>query len=419
MRAEIKERIEQIEQGIVPKGYKETKVGIIPEDWEVILLGEIADFSKGKGISKDDITDEGIECIRYGELYTKYNEYIKTIFSKTKIAKENLVFSEINDILIPSSGETAIDLATASCVLKNGVAIGGDVTIIKINQNGIFLSYYLNEVSKNEIAKLAQGISVIHLYGSHLKNLKIALPPLQEQEKIASILTQWDSLIEEQEKLIEEKRENFKIITNELINKKRRFPEFKENWKTLKLQEFVTPVVREVKKPNEPYEALGIRSHCKGTFHKFIENPEEVGMDSLYEVKADDLIVNITFAWEHAIAIANSEDEGRLVSHRFPTYEIKKEKIDLQFLRALIRQPRLKYMLGLISPGGAGRNRVLNKKDFLKLEFNLPPLKEQQKIGQFLSKLNEEILLQEEKLTLLREEKKILMQLLLTGIIRV
>ncbi|MGL6066191.1 MAG: restriction endonuclease subunit S, partial [Cetobacterium sp.] len=114
-----------------------------------------------------------------------------------------------------------------------------------------------------------------------------------------------------------------------------------------------------------------------------------------------------------------SEDEGRLVSHRFPTYEIKKEKIDLQFLRVLIKQPRLKYMLGLISPGGAGRNRVLNKKDFLKLEFNLPPLEEQHKIGEFLSKLNEEILLHQDKLNLLREEKKILMQLLLTGIIRV
>lgn len=426
MRAEIKERIEQIEQGILPKGYKETKVGIIPEEWEVKKLGELGDTFNGlTGKTKDDF-GTGKPYITYKSIFDSNKIDINRVEFVNIIEGENQNKIKYGDIFFTGSSETPYEIGMASVLLDeiedcflNSFCFGFRLkNILEISPN--FMRFYLHsKYARSEISRLAQGSTRYNLSKTKLLKLNFYFPPLQEQEKIASILTQWDSLIEEQEKLIEEKRESFKIITNELINKKRRFPEFKENWKTLKLQEFVTPVVREVKKPNEPYEALGIRSHCKGTFHKFIENPEEVGMDSLYEVKADDLIVNITFAWEHAIAIANSEDEGRLVSHRFPTYEIKKEKIDLQFLRALIRQPRLKYMLGLISPGGAGRNRVLNKKDFLKLEFNLPPLKEQQKIGQFLSKLNEEILLQEEKLTLLREEKKILMQLLLTGIIRV
>ena len=98
----------------IPSGYKKTKVGVIPEDWEVVKLGEIAQFYKGKGISKADISTDGINCIRYGELYTKYNEKIENIISKTSISKEQLFLSKANDILIPASGETAIDLAAAS-----------------------------------------------------------------------------------------------------------------------------------------------------------------------------------------------------------------------------------------------------------------------------------------------------------------
>lgn len=410
MRAEIKQRIEQIEQGILPKGYKETKVGIIPEEWEVKKLEKTSEIVMGNSPNSENYNEEkfGLPLIQ-GNADCENRKINPRIYTK-EITKESYSGDIIMTVRAPVG---AISLSNIHSCIGRGVCA--------IRCKNIFTKFLYNQLINYESkwGKYSQGSTFTAVNSSEIRKLELPFPPLEEQEKIAFILTQWESLIEEQEKLIEEKSESFKIITNELINKKKRFPEFKENWKNLKLQEFVTPVVREVKKPNEPYEALGIRSHCKGTFHKFVENPEEVGMDSLYKVKADDLIVNITFAWEHAIAIANSEDEGRLVSHRFPTYEIKKEKIDLQFLRALIRQPRLKYMLGLISPGGAGRNRVLNKKDFLKLEFNLPPLEEQQKIGEFLSKLNEEILLHQYKLNLLREEKKILMQLLLTGIIRV
>lgn len=399
MKAEIKERIEQVRQGIVPKGYKETKVGIIPEEWEEKRLGEML-FSSSSNISNNTLEENEGEYPIYGA-----TGFIKGI---------DFYNMDKDYIAIVKDGAGAG--RTLYCLGQSSVLSTLQYLTLK-GKNYLKFCYYLLDTF--DFSKYLVGSTIPHIYFKDYSLEKIYIPHLPEQTQIAFILTKWDSLIEEQERLIEEKQENFKVITRELLTKKRRFIEFKENWKRLKLDEFVTPTIREVTKPNEPYQALGVRSHCKGTFHKFVENPEEVGMDSLYEVKTNDLIVNITFAWEHAIAIATPKDEGRLVSHRFPTYVIKKEKIDLEFLKALIRQERLKYMLGLISPGGAGRNRVLNKKDFLKLEFNLPPLEEQQKISQLLSKLNEEILLQQEKLSLLREEKKILMQLLLTGIIRV
>jgi type I restriction enzyme S subunit len=165
-------------------------------DWRSVTLGEIAKFSKGKGISKADVTVDGhTPCIRYGELYTLYGETIREIESKTDIDPADLVLSEVNDVIIPASGETQIDIATASCVMEAGVALGGDLNIIKSSENGIFLAYYLNSQMKLDIAKLAQGNSVVHLYSSQLKQLELLIPEVEEQSKIANFLSAIDEKI--------------------------------------------------------------------------------------------------------------------------------------------------------------------------------------------------------------------------------
>jgi type I restriction enzyme S subunit len=165
-------------------------------DWEEKKLEEVAIFLKGKGISKADIVENGnLACIRYGELYTHYQETISEIKSYTNLDAANLVLSKANDIIIPASGETQIDIATASCVLEKGIALGGDLNIIRTKINGVFLSYYLNNAKKMEIAQMAQGISVVHLYPSQLKTLVISIPKPEEQQKIAFCLSSLDELI--------------------------------------------------------------------------------------------------------------------------------------------------------------------------------------------------------------------------------
>ena len=167
------------------------------EEWENTKLGKVAKFSKGKGISKSEISEYGInECIRYGELYTRYGEVIQDVFSKTNADINKSVVSEANDVIIPASGETQIDIATASCVMKSGVILGGDLNIIKTNKNGVFLSYYLNSKRKLDIANLAQGISVVHLYSSQLALLNLNFPTLPEQQKIATFLTAVDEKLQ-------------------------------------------------------------------------------------------------------------------------------------------------------------------------------------------------------------------------------
>lgn len=168
------------------------------KDWKSSLFADVATFTKGKNISKSDIVEDGeTECIRYGELYTYYSEIINAIISKTNIPKENLVFSKSNDIIIPSSGETQLDIATASCVLKKNIALGGDLNIIRTKNNGIFIAYYLNNKKKKNIASLAQGNSVVHLYNHQLKTLSLNIPTLPEQQKIATFLSSVDKKIDQ------------------------------------------------------------------------------------------------------------------------------------------------------------------------------------------------------------------------------
>ncbi|API87744.1 hypothetical protein F7310_02015 [Francisella uliginis] len=187
-------------------------------EWVERELGEVAKFLKGKGISKSDIVDKGnIPCIRYGELYTCYNEIIEKVISKTNINIKKLVLSKFNDVLIPSSGETQEDIATASCIRKDNVALGGDLNIIRTKENGSFLAYYFSSVKKREISQMAQGVSVIHLYVSQLKMLKINIPTLKEQQKIADCLSSVDELIEAQSQKVELLKEHKKGLMQKLF----------------------------------------------------------------------------------------------------------------------------------------------------------------------------------------------------------
>ncbi|MEL7284987.1 MAG: restriction endonuclease subunit S [Pseudomonadota bacterium] len=189
---------------------------------------------------------------------------------------------------------------------------------------------------------------------------------------------------------------------------KLRFSEFSScgPWKAQKLKSFLEPVSREVVKPTSKYLGLGLRSHGKGTFLKEDVDPAANSMERLYEVAAGDLIVNITFAWEGAIAIAGAEDEKSLVSHRFPTYQVNSKKVLPGFLRHVIRRPAFVYSLGLISPGGAGRNRVMSKKDFLELSVLIPDVSEQQRISDTLEALDDLIEAETEKLDALKDHKQ-------------
>ena len=209
---------------------KEKKVLNVPNlrfpefegEWQEERLADIADLSKGIGISKDQLSADGEPCILYGELYTKYkSETIKEVISKTNIDNTKLVKSKANDVIIPCSGETAEEIATARCVLKDDVLLGGDLNIIRLHgYDGSFMSYQLNGKRKYDIAKVAQGVSVVHLYGEHLKNIKTINPSLNEQKKIANLLSLLDERIATQNKIIEDLKKLKSAISKQVFTQK-------------------------------------------------------------------------------------------------------------------------------------------------------------------------------------------------------
>ena len=197
-----------------------------------------------------------------------------------------------------------------------------------------------------------------------------------------------------------------------------RFPEYSANWSQRLLSDFLIPTLREIEKPKVNYLAIGLRSHCKGTFQKPDSDPSKIAMEKLFRVKENDLIVNITFAWEGAIAIVKENDEGGLVSHRFPTYTFDTNITSHHFFKHQFINKRFRYMLDLISPGGAGRNRVMSKKEFVKLKVPLPSVGEQQKIAAFLTAVDNKIEQLSKKQALLGSWKKGLMQQIFSQAIR-
>jgi len=217
-------------------------------EWTTHKLAEIAEFHKGKGISKADIKPNGKQpCIRYGELYTIYGELIKDVISRTDLPPDNLFLSNVGDVIIPSSGETKIDIATAACVAHENIALGSDLNVVRSNQNGVFLSYYLNGALKLEIAKVAQGDTVVHLYKSNLEKLGLAVPLPEEQQKIADCLSSLDALIAAQADKIDALKTHKKGLMQQLFPHegetvpRLRFPEFRDagEWEEQILGELV------------------------------------------------------------------------------------------------------------------------------------------------------------------------------------
>ena len=398
--------------------YKQTPIGLIPADWEVKKLDEL---TVGKGTYGINAS-----AVEYNELLPKYLRITdiddEGYFSVDKLSSVNDSSSkdfylEENDIVFVRTGST-----TGKSYLYNpndGLLVyAGFLIKFSLDKSKVD-KYYIWSFTKSDkyndwVNTFSQRSGQPGLNSNEYASLLIPLPPLSEQQKIAEILSTWDKAINNLQLIIKKielrnKALAFSLLRSKLVNK---------NSEKISLSKFLTFTPREIEKPTENYLALGIRSHGKGIFHKPDSDPKAIAMDKLYEVKENDFIVNITFAWEHAVAIISKEDEGGLVSHRFPTYVIDQKTVSVEFFRHIILQPFFKQMLDNISPGGAGRNRVLSKKDLLKLEISVPSLEEQTVIAEVLNTAQQELKQYEEKLKALQQQKKGLMQQLLTGKLR-
>lgn len=291
-------------------------------------------------------------------------------------------------------------------------ALAALMPVNEINPN--FLLNFLNFKKESWRNVAASSRKDPNITKNDVEKLIISFPSLDEQSAIGSLFRTLDDLLAS----YKDNLANYQSLKATMLSKM--FPKdgqtvpeirlegFERKWEKKKLIDLVSPVSRKVKKPSDPYYRLSIRSHAKGTFKQFVDDPKKIAMDNLFEVKENDLVVNITFAWEHAIAVASKEDDGLLVSHRFPTFVI--DKSDKNFINIYIKREEFRQKMDLLSPGGAGRNRVLNVKDFINIQMVVPELKEQQAIGAYFSILDNLINSHQEKISQLETLKKKLLQ---------
>lgn len=398
-------------------------------DWEQRKLGDGTDYVKGFAFKSKDYRKSGVRIIRVSDLARdKIKHLNNNIFISMDLAELNKKYRiNKNEIIITTVGSKAEMKESAVgrpiIVNENGHFLLNQnlvkITVLQGYDNYFIYSQLLQPRYTDYIAIIERGnANQANIAINDLWEYRFLAPKEVEQQQIGAFFKTLDNTIalhqEKLEKLKQLKKGYLQVMfpkTGEK-NPQLRFANFSSNWEQRMLDELVTQVIREVPKPSQPYKRVSVRSHAKGTFQQKVDDPKKVAMDKLFVVKENDLIVNITFAWEHAIAIASKSDNGLLVSHRFPTYRAD-GKSNINFLRYLISMENFRKKLEFISPGGAGRNRVLNKKDFLKLKVSIPmDIEEQQIIGQFFKRFDDAIILQHNRVEKLKKLKQVYLKLL-------
>lgn len=387
--------------------------------WKEYKLGDIAQFYKGKGISKNDVTDNGtIPCIRYGELYTHYKEVIDEVTSYTDLSIDDLFMSKANDIIIPSSGETKEDIATASCVLRNNVALGGDINVIRTSNNGVFLSYYLNNAKKHDIAKIAQGISIIHLYNEQLRNLSVEIPNLEEQQKIAECLSSIDSFISSINEKVEQLKAHKKSLMQKLFPQRGqtvpeyRFPEFEKDgsWEELELGELIVEIVEFTSRGDKfPLYSLTIEDGVSPKTDRYERNflVKKKG-DNFKVVYPYDFVSNPMNLRFGAIGY-NKESFKVCISGYYDVFRFK-DKGTSSFWISYMKSDWALDMYDRIATGSLYEKRRVHFSSLLRTKLLVPKYSERLKISEYLSSMEEVISLNSKKASLLEQHKKGIMQ---------
>ena len=422
MNQTIRSRIEQIKRGEVPEGYEKTPFGIFPCDWEKCTLKELGNFAKGKGIPGEKMKNEGIPCVGYGDIYMKYNYYFNQAksFVDRNTAQESIQIGK-DTLLFTGTGETAEEIGKCVCYCGDEkICVGGDIVIFSPNKiNSLFLAYqqYL-PFSIKQKAGFGQGHSVVHIYKSDLESLYCAFPKLEaEQKKISEILQEQDRLIELKEKLIEEKKKQKQYLMDVLLTGKVRLPGFTDEWRKVRLKEILKErndySVKDGEYPHVTLSTEGIYLKNERYNRDFLVKSEE----KKYKIThASDICYNPANLKFGVICVNNFGDA--IFSPIYVTFEVAKTE-DFHYIGNYMCRNNFINAVRKYEEGTVYERMSVKPHDMLLFKISLPTLLEQKTISNILAKADDELELLQKELEEQKRKKQSLMQLLLTGIVRV
>ncbi len=433
------------------KGYKHTSVGWIPEDWEEVNLKAISQIYFSGVDKKSFDLEKSVFLCNYMDVYK--NDYIRNDIqfmqataSDSEIQKFKL---RKGDILITKDSETPDDIGVPSIVMEDleNVICGYHLAMIrpKLNEiDSVFLGKAIaSKYVSNQFTSLANGATRFGLSTSAVENAKIPLPPLAEQKKIAEILSKWDKAIEQTQKLIGSKEKLKKGLMQKLLTGRVRVPEFgkglnhgthrktlnekggmPEGWEEKRLGD-VSVIQGEyginasaVSYSEKLPTYLRITDiDAEGNFisetKKSVKNRES----SKYYLKEGDIVFARTGATVGKTYLYNTND-GELVFAGFLIRFRLDKKKSVPYYIKLYTQTK-QYLDWVVATSARSGQPGINSIEYCSLKIPLPPLPEQKKIADVLSKLDEQISFLRKKESALKEQKKGLMQKLLTGEVRV
>ena len=380
-------------------------------------MGDIAEFSKGSGYSKGDLIESGTPIILYGRLYTKYETSISEVDTYVE-AKDGSVYSKGGEVIVPASGETAEDIARAATVDKSGVILGGDLNVVSPNEdiNSAFLAISISHGnSKRELAKKAQGKSVVHIHNEEIKNLVVPFPAKAEQNKIVEYFSNLDDLITLHQRKCDETKTLKKYMLQKMFPQNGekvpeiRFDGFTEDWEQRKFADFTWDAGKRNK------EDLDLEPYAITNEHGFIRQRDahdDFGYMKDTDRKAYNIVQPNSFAYNPARINIGSIGyykgvENVIVSSLYEVFQTDNYVND-RFLWHWFKSDEFPRWIERLQEGSVRLYFYYDK--LCECQLYMPSLEEQEKIASFLDALDHLITLHQRKCDELRSVKKFMLQ---------
>lgn len=378
--------------------------GVFPE-WEEVTLGDIAEFSRGKGLTKKDVFKKGKrKCLLYGQLQVRYGTVIKNVTGMTDVELKNPVLSKSGDVLI--SGTISAGLAKASCIKEDGVIIGGDINILRPKEgiDGEFLARAINANTK-KFKRFLEGSVILHLKNENIKEVSIRIPKsIEEQRKIAAALAAYDEMIALKTAKLETWQECKKRMVKEIFDRTKRFRdddgrEFPE-WEEKTLGEVCK--YGNTHKTGKNY--INVENMNKDFSGVTFLKPSLERKGIVYDI-GDVLMSNI----RPYLRKAWLADRGGVCDSDVLVFHLKDDAdVDSTFLYYTIASSEF-VKWAMIGARGTKMPRC-DKQHLIEKRIFLPCIEEQQKIGSFLAEIDKEIEIQKEFIKTYAEGKKRMMR---------
>jgi type I restriction enzyme S subunit len=406
-------------------------------EWQIRSLANIADFFKGKGLPKSAITNNGqMTCIHYGELFTEYTEIIQTIKSRTNLA-ENFFMSVENDVLMPTSDVTPNGLAKAACLKLSNIILGGDILVIRTNKekiNGEFLARYIRH-QEQKVLQLVSGSTVFHLYASSIEKLTLSFPEKKEQQKIADCFSSLDDLISAQAQKIDALKTHKKGLMQQLFPAegetvpKLRFPEFSWDWIPYKIGDFIESYCGGAAlTPSDfsltpDYEVIPKKAITEGGWLRIDSQNPTYCNEVFYKNNLQSVVDSTYLITTLRDLVPSGPSIGYIVKYKKNkkyllaqgVYGFKtKQDIFSDFLIHFSNSNVYRKMMQSVMVGSTQVH--IRTSIFFDIPIFIPTLKEQQKVADCLSSLDDLITAHTQKLDALKNLKKGLMQQLFPAI---